>query len=133
MNNKFNPNKFNLNTTSPDIPAPCIHALYGSLRRNCVARSQELLSSKFGLKQNDNRTPLANINKNALLFFVDFPIVKTSSTRAYEAGSIRLDTRHGFVIRAFHRGLTHDIPANELSTDTLYRIEQSLTTEHHPF
>lgn len=133
MNRKFNPYKFNLHTTSPDIPNPCINALYGSLRRNCVARIQELLSSKYGLKQNTSRTPIADTNKGALLFMVEFPIIKTISPRAFYAESIRLDARHGFIIRAHHHGLVFDIPAVELSTDTLYRIEQSLTFEHHPF
>lgn len=126
METKFNPYKFNLHTTSPDIPNPCINALYGSLRRNCNARIQELLSSKYDLKQNTSRTLRVNTNKGALLFIVDFPIIKVTSPRAFYAESIRLDARHGFIIRAHHHGLVFDIPAVELSTDTLYRIDTIL-------
>lgn len=133
MNNKFNPNKFNLNTTSPDIPAPCINALYGSLRRNCIARIEHLLSTKYGLKPNTPGTPQADNDKSPLLFIVNFPIMKTSSPRAIEAQTIRIDTRHKFIVRTSWRGLVFDIPAVELSTDTLVRIESSLTHEHHPF
>lgn len=133
MEHKFNPCKFNLNTTSPDIPNPCINALYGSLRRNCAARIKHLLSTKYGLKYNSCRTPLADVEKSPLLFMVDFPIIKSRSLRAFEAESIRLDFRHGFIIRTHYRGLVFDIPAVELSTDTLYRVEQSLTCDHHPF
>lgn len=133
MNQKFNPYKFNLHTTSPDIPNPCINALYGSLRRNCIARIKGLLSNKYHLKRNTPRTPLADISKGALLFMVDFPVFKVTSTRAFYTESIRLDTRHGFIIRTHSHGLLYDIPAVEFSTDSLYRIEQSLTFEHHPF
>lgn len=133
MKNKFDTCKFDLHTTSPDIPNPCINALYGSLRRNCAARIKHILSTKYGLKFNSSRTPLADIEKSPLLFMVDFPIMKVSSARAYWAQSIRLDFRHGFIIRTHHRGLVFDIPAVELSTDTLYRVQQSLTCDHHPF
>lgn len=133
MEHKFDPQKFNLNTTNPDIPNPCINALYGSLRRNCVARIGQLLSTKYGLKCNTSRTPLADTRKSALLFVVNFPIIKSMSIRAFEAESIRLDARHDFIIRTHHRGLVFDIPAVELSTDTLYRVQQSLTCDHHPF
>lgn len=133
MKNNFDPYKFNLQTTSPDIPHPCINALMGSLRRNCIARIQKLLSSKYDLETNTSRTPFADTRKASLLFVVNFRISTTSSPRAFESESIRLDARHGFIVRAHHYGLTSDIPAVKLSTDSLYQIEQSLTCEHHPF
>lgn len=129
VNRNVDPARFNLNTTSGEIPPRCIMALFGSLRRNLNARIIHLLRHEYGLKMRLGR----NQEQDTLLFVAQFPIIKMSSARAFWAQTLRLDPEHGFVVRTRYHGLTYDIPAVELSTDTLWRIEESLTHEHTPF
>lgn len=117
MKNKFDTCKFDLHTTSPDIPNQCINALYGSLRRNCIARIKELLSRKYKLNQND----FLPIHRFSAL------TLSKIATHNFDATKIAIDVQKEFIITAYYRYNVYYIPANELSTDTLYHLERFLS------
>lgn len=123
MNMKFDTERFNLQTTSYDIPEPCVNALYGSCRRNTTAAIVTALKKKYGLDKPGS----------SLLFRHNRPIVTTNGQLS-SSETIRIDPRHSFVVRCVTRkGLTIDIPANRLSTDTMMFMLIDLNHGVHPF
>lgn len=123
MDKRFNPQRFNLNTTSFDIPEPCVNALYGSCRRNLCAAIVTVLKRKYQLEKPD-----------ATLLFQHFRPIMTTNGQLSTSQTIRVDPRHSFVVRCETRkGLTVDIPANRLSTDTMMFMLSDLSHGIHPF